>query len=127
MLDQRLAFLLEALDRWARLVVDLRADRPERLLEVLDLLPRLAGVMAELLLQLRAPRRLLELGEHAEHLLLHRERRAELVREELSRRLDLVAEHVDPFSSLDGGRLPHASRAKPNQTRAPSRSTTVAS
>src|SRR5205085_2827487 len=63
LLDQRLALLLDALDRRARLVVDLRAERMERLLQVPDLLLRVGRVVPELLLELCALRGRLELAQ----------------------------------------------------------------
>ena len=50
----------------------------------------LLRVVAELLLQLRPLRGVLELAEHAEHGVLHLQRGAELVSEQLGRRFDLV-------------------------------------
>ena len=104
------------LDRRARLVVDLGAERLERLLQVPDLLLRLLRVVPELLLELRALGGGLELAQHVEHRLLHRQRGAELVREELSRALDRL-EHVDPFRRCrEPGGYPTSARRNRHRT-----------
>jgi hypothetical protein len=99
LLDVRLAFLVDALDGWARAVVGLLAERPERLLEVGDLLARLLGVVPELLLELVLLGGLFQVAEHLEHGVFHRERRAELEVEQILRCLELL-EHERFLSRL---------------------------
>src|SRR5438128_2206307 len=72
----------------------LRADRLQRLLEVLDLPLGLLEVVVELLLQRHALRALLELAERRAHLPLGAERHGELVLEQLLRIVELC--HLVP-------------------------------
>src|SRR5581483_1379854 len=98
-LQVRLPFLLDALDRRARLLVGLVADRLEDLVEVADLPLRLLAMVPELLLQLAAVRLFDELAEHLLDGVLHRQRGAELVDEELLRVVYRRAfQHVDPLA-----------------------------
>src|SRR5581483_684991 len=98
-----LALLVDPLDRGAGARVRLLAERRERLLDVADLLLRLVGVVAELLLELVALGGLLEVAEHLEHGVLHLEGGAQLVAEELLGRIESF-EHA---ASLSGSvRLP---------------------
>src|SRR5207237_8805738 len=97
-------------DRRTRLRVRLGAERVECPLEIADLLLGLAMVRAEVLLELRVVRLLRELLEHPEDRLLHGERGAQLLDEQLARSLDLG--HLTPL--LD---LAPATRARPAQTR----------
>src|SRR5205085_3445532 len=130
-LEHLLAFLLQPVDRRAGLRLDLLAQRLERALEVADLLLRLLVVVPEVLLEPWVVRLLLELFEHAEDGLLHRQRGAQLVDEELSRSLDLG--HTDPFLVVDdfafparpasnGGFPLRAVSAAPDPPRSPARS-----
>src|SRR3954452_5554962 len=108
-LQVRLPLLLEALDRRARRVVDLRAERLEDALEVLDVALRLLVVLPQRLLQMLVVCVVLEIGKHLENRLLHLQRRTELVDVELLRRLDRSAEdrHVlTPFCRLSSPGYP---------------------
>src|SRR5581483_6389766 len=118
-LDGRLALLLEPLDRRARAVVLLLAERVEALLEVADLALRLLPVVPELLLELLALRGFGQVVEHPEHLPLHRERGAELVDEELlgrghvvEHRASLVADVPGRTSSAPASPPPHGKTAR---------------
>jgi hypothetical protein len=79
-------------------LVRLLVQRREDLLQVGDLLARLGRVVAELPLELFALSVRLELAERLQDNVLHLQSGAELVGEELSRRLELV-EHDSPFGS----------------------------
>ena len=95
LLQGLLTFLLQSLDRRARLLVVILAERVERPLEVADLLLRLAVMLREIPSKLGVLRLLLKVLEHLEGRLLHRVRGAELVDEQLARSLDLG--HLTPF------------------------------
>ena len=95
LLDHLLAFLLQPVDRRARLLLDLFAEGVEDPVQVLNLLLRLLLVVPQILLQLAVGGLVLELLEHFQDRLLHRQSRPELVDEQLGRRLD--TRHLTPF------------------------------
>src|ERR671935_683360 len=116
LLDHLLAFLLQPVDRRTGLLVDLLAERVEDPVQVLDLLPRLLLVMAKILLQLRVGSLVLELLEHLQNRLLHRQSGTELVDEQLGRRLH--TRHYDPLSVWIRHQLGYPGPAGRNRPRA---------